>query len=571
LDLNILIPELVQRVNYQKGIYYAENGDFSSAGAARIESAKVLPDTLLRAEGGMYGYARGVFGVSPELGAGRLLFAGEVYHHDGPWEKPDDYRRFNGVLTYSQGDAAQGFSVTLRGYHGDWNSSDQVAASAVRDGLVPFFGSLDDSTGGNSQRYSLSAEWNRAGPHSITRAVAYGFFYDLDLFSDFTYFLVDTNRGDQFEQTDRRWAAGLDARHTLLHEWNGREIENTLGLQVRNDWIRNGLFQTENRRRVDKVDAETGNIIPARTRRDDVTQTSGGLFYENKAQWTEKFRTVAGVRGDFFNFDVESLRPENSGARNDAIASPKLSLIFGPWSKTEFYLQGGLGFHSNDGRGVTTRTDPVSGEPVSRADPLVRTYGAEIGARTTFLPGLQSTLSLWWLDVDSELVFVGDAGTTEPSRPSRRYGVEWANYYVVNRHWTLDADFAFSHAEFRDHAPEGNHIPGAIQSVIAAGVAYHADNGFFASLRLRYFGPRPLIEDNSARSGETILLNAQLGWRINKTWTVSAEILNLLDRRDQDIAYFYASRVRPGDPVVEQIHFHPVEPIQARVAVTARF
>lgn len=571
LDLNLLIPELVQRVHYQKGIYYAENGDFSSAGAARIESVKVLPETLLRAETGMYGYGRGVFGVSPELGTGHLLCAGEVFHHDGPWEKPDDYWRFNGVLGYSQGDAANGWSITLRAYHGEWNSSDQVAASAVREGLVPFFGSLNDSTGGDSQRYSLGAEWNRAGPNSVTRAVAYGFFYDLDLFSDFTYFLVDTNRGDQFEQTDRRWVAGLDARHTLLHEWAGREIENTFGLQVRNDWIGNGLFQTQNRRRVDKVDAATGALIPARTRRDDVTQTSVGLFYENRLQWAEKFRTVAGVRGDFYQFDVDSLRPENSGSRSDAIASPKLSLIFGPWAKTEFYVQGGLGFHSNDGRGVTTRTDPVSGEPVQRADPLVRTYGAEVGARTTFLPGLQSTLSVWWLDMDSELVFLGDAGTTEASRPSRRYGVEWANFYTVNRHWTLDADFSFSRAEFRDDAPEGNHIPGAIESVLAAGVTYHANNGFFASLRLRYFGPRPLVEDNSARSSETILLNAQLGWRVNKTWTVSAEVLNLLDRRDQDIAYFYESRVRPGDPAREQIHFHPVEPIQARVAVTARF
>ena len=571
LDLNVLIPELVQRIHYEKGIYYAENGDFSSAGAARIESVRVLPQGFVRAEAGMYGYARGVFGSSPSLGAGHLLCAGEIYHHDGPWEKPDDYLRFNGVLTYSQGEAANNISVTFRAYHGEWNSSDQVAASAVRDGLVPFFGSLNDTTGGDSQRYSLQAEWNRAGPASLTKVVGYGFFYDLDLFSDFTYFLVDTNRGDQFEQVDRRWVAGLDARHTLLHEWAGRDIEHAFGLQARNDWIRNGLFQTQQRRRVDKVDAETGAIIPARTRRDDVTQTSVGFFYENKIQWADKFRTVAGVRGDVFHFDVDSVRPENSGSLADAIGSPKLSLIFGPWAKTEVYVQGGLGFHSNDGRGVTTRLDPVTGEPVEPADPLVRTYGAEVGVRTTRLPGLQSTLSVWWLDMDSELVFVGDAGTTEASRPSRRYGVEWANYYAVNRHWTFDADLAFSHAEFRDDAPEGNHIPGAIESVIAAGVAYRADNGFFASMRLRYFGPRPLVEDNSARSDETILLNAQLGWRINKTWTVSAEILNLLDRRDQDIAYFYASRVRPGDPVREQVHFHPVEPIQARVAVTARF
>jgi outer membrane receptor protein involved in Fe transport len=208
---------------------------------------------------------------------------------------------------------------------------------------------------------------------------------------------------------------------------------------------------------------------------------------------------------------------------------------------------------------------------VERADPLVQTYGAEIGVRTLAVNGLQSTLSVWWLDIDSELLFVGDAGTTEASRPSRRYGVEWANYYNITKHLTLDADFSFSHAEFRDNDPAGNHIPGSIESVVAAGITYTADSGFFGGLRLRYFGPRPLIEDNSFRSGETILLGAQIGYRFNKTWTLTADIFNLLNRRDHDIDYAYESRVRPGDAPATQLHFHPVEPIQARFALTARF
>jgi hydrogenase/urease accessory protein HupE len=580
-DMNIVIPELVQRVNYQKGIYYAENGDFSSAGAAHLEFFKTLPQSIAIVEGGMYGYARGVFASSPKLGDGHLLYGVEAYHADGPWERPDDYKKFNGILTYSQGDDANNFSVTFRGYHGEWNSSDQIASSAVNSGLVPLFGSLNDTTGGDSQRYSLGAEWNRAGPNSTTKITAYGFYYDLDLFSDFTYFLVDTNRGDQFEQTDKRYVAGLDARHTLFNQWANRDVENTFGLQARNDWIRNGLFQTQNRVRVDKTTFdELGNpvTLSATTRQDDITQTSLGLFYENKVQWAEKFRSVTGVRGDIYRYDVESNLPENSGERTAAIGSPKLSLIFGPWAKTEVYVQGGLGFHSNDGRGATTRIDPVTTNAVERADPLVQTYGAEIGVRTLAVNGLQSTLSVWWLDIDSELVFVGDAGTTEASRPSRRYGIEWANYYNLTKNLTLDADFSFSHAEFRNNPidtstgqPIGREIPGSVESVIAAGISYHADNGLFGSLRLRYFGPRPLMEDNSFRSGETILLNAQVGYRINKTWTVSAEVLNLLDRRDHDIDYAYESRVSPTATPQTEIHFHPVEPIQVRFALTARF
>jgi hydrogenase/urease accessory protein HupE len=566
-DMNIVIPELVQRVNYQKGVYYAENGDFSSAGAAHLETFRVLPQSIAIAEGGMYGYGRGMFASSPKVGEGHLLYAGEVYHYDGPWDTPDDYWKFNGLVTYSQGDDANGFSITARGYHGEWDSSDQVATSAVDTGLVDLFGSLDDTTGGDSQRYSLEGEWHRANEKSATKVMAYGFYYDMDLFSNFTYFLTDPVLGDQFEQVDKRWAAGLDASHSLFNQWFGREVENAFGLQVRNDWIENGLFNTQNRQRV----AKAGGTIPATTREDDIIETSVGIYYKNLAQWAEKFRTEAAIRGDFYNFNVDSTLPANSDTRSDAIASPKLSLIFGPWAKTEVYVQGGLGFHSNDGRGVTTTVDPVTGAPVDRADPLVQTYGAEIGVRTVAVEGLQSTLSFWWLDIDSELLFVGDAGATEATRPSRRYGVEWANFYNITKALTLDADFSFSHARFRDDDPAGDYIPGSIESVIAAGITYRAECGFFASLRLRYFGPRPLIEDDSVRSDLTILLNGKLGYQINKTWTVSAEVLNILDRTDHDIDYYYESRVTPAAAAVEQIHFHPVEPIQARFAVTARF
>jgi outer membrane receptor protein involved in Fe transport len=351
-------------------------------------------------------------------------------------------------------------------------------------------------------------------------------------------------------------------------------MENTVGLQVRTDWIENGLFQTQARRRTDKNTYDAyGNpeTLSAVTRADDIRQISLGVYFENHVQWMEKFRSTAGVRADFYDFDVNSTLSANSGAESDWIGSPKLSLVFGPWAKTEIYVQGGLGFHSNDGRGVTTTVDPVTGDAVTPADPLVQTYGAEVGVRTLAVDGLQSTVSLWWLDVDSELVFVGDAGTTEPSRPSRRYGIELANYYRLTETLTLDADLAFSHARFRDADPAGDYIPGAIESVVAAGITYQNPAGWFASLRLRYFGPRPLTEDDSFRSGSTVLLNGEIGWRINRTWSLTAEVLNILNRRDHDIDYAYESRVTPTAATLEQIHYHPVEPVQARVTISARF
>jgi hydrogenase/urease accessory protein HupE len=591
-DMNIVIPELVQRLDYEKGPYYADVGNYGSAGAAHLEFYRTLPQDFLTVEGGMFGYERGVLGLSQKIGQGNLLIGAEAYHDDGPWVHPDDYSKFNGLLTYSQGDAANGFSVTGRAYHGQWNSSDQLAENAVP--LVGFFGTLNPTDGGDSERYSLQAEWHRSSESSVTKITAYGFYYELNLFSDFTYYLTDASLGDQFEQQDRRWVGGWDARHTIFSQWWGREVENTFGLQVRNDWINNGLYQTQDRARVDKLDSATATILPATTEADYFTDTEAGLYAENKIQWAEKFRSVAALRGDLDYFDVTSqVTPANSGTSATLLPSPKLSLIFGPWAKTEFYAQGGFSFHSNDGRGATQSVEPVSadnpypGTAVSRIPGLVQTKGAEIGVRTLAVPHWQSTASLWYLYSDSELQQDGDTGTTVASKePSNRYGVEWANYYTPINHLVFDFDLAestarFTSADSADAAPigpgsttlgpGGTRVPEAVGAVISSGITLRDWNGFSASLRLRYFGPRDLTSDGIYRSDATILLNAEAGYQINKTWRIFAEFLNLLDSRDHDIDYAYTSRITPSTAPAFTDVFHPVEPFQVRIGLTARF
>jgi len=592
-DMNTLIPEFVERVDYEKGPYYADVGNYGSAGSAHLVFYKTLPQDFAAVEGGMYGYERGVFGFSQKLGPGNLLYGGEAYHDDGPWVHRDNYYKFNGLLTYSQGDGANGFSVTARGYHGKWNSSDQIAASAVP--IVGFFGTLNPTDGGDSQRYSLQAEWHRNDEQSETKVMAYGLYYDLDLFSDFTYFLTDPNRGDQFEQQDKRWVGGLDAQHTIFSEWFGRAVEDTFGLQVRNDWINNGLYQTENRVRVDKkdsstctsMDPSTCKTLPATTQKHEFTDTQFGFFAENRVQWMDKLRSVVALRGDVEYFDVTSLsNPLNSGTSTSLLPSPKGSLISGPWAQTEVYVQGGFGFHSNDGRGTTQTVEPVSadnptaGTPVAKIPGLIQTKGAEIGVRTLAVPHLQSTVSLWYLHSDSELQQSGDTGGTVPSKePSDRYGVEWANYFTPLEHLACDLDVADSSARFTSTdaadaapgSPGGTRVPEAVGLVIASGVSLHDWNGLSASLRLRYFGPRDLTSDGIFRSHETLLLNAETGYQLTKTWRISVGVLNLLDRRDHDIDYAYESRVTPtAAPAFEDV-FHPVEPIQVRGALMARF
>jgi hypothetical protein len=584
-DMNTVIPEFVERVDYEKGPYYADVGNYGSAGNAHLVFFKDLPRNFFKVEGGMYGYGRAVFGISQKIGSGNLLYGGEAYHDDGPWTHPDNYYKFNGFLTYSRGGNADGFSVTAHAYHGTWHSSDQIAESAVP--LVGFFGTLNPTDGGNSQRYSLQAEWHRQDTNSLTKITAYGFYYDLDLFSDFTYFLTDPVRGDQFEQKDHRWVAGLDARHTIFSEWFGRKVENTFGLQVRNDWVNNGLFQTEDRVRVDKTDSSTGTTLPATTQSDRFAETQVGFYVENTIQWAQKFRTVAAMRGDVGHVDVTSLvTAANSGTATKLLPSPKLSLIFGPWSHTEFYAQGGFSFHSNDARGATQTVEPISAAnpypntPSTRIPLLIPTKGGEVGVRTLAFPHLQSTLSLWYLHSASELQQDGDTGGTVASQqPSQRYGVEWANYYTPLEHLALDFDLANSRALFTEidgadgapGSPGGKRVPEAVGLVISSGVTLPNLKGFSPSLRLRYFGPRDLTSDSIYRSKSTASLNAGIGYRINETWRISAEFLNVLNRRDHDIDYAYTSRITPtAIPTFTDV-FHPFEPFQVRIGLQGTF
>src|SRR5579872_3328162 len=202
-DMNTVIEEFVQRVNYEKGPYFANVGNYGSAGSAHLDFFKTMPHDFIKVEGGTFGYARGVFGISRKVGAGNLLVGGETYHDDRPWKRPDKYNKFNNFVTYSQSRETQGFSITARGYHGKWNSSDQIADIAV--GLGGTYGTLNPTDGGNSGRYSLQGEWHRTSGNSESQVAAYAFHYDLDLFSDFTYYLDDPANGDQFEQQDRRW------------------------------------------------------------------------------------------------------------------------------------------------------------------------------------------------------------------------------------------------------------------------------------------------------------------------------------------------------------------------------
>jgi hydrogenase/urease accessory protein HupE len=561
-DTNFLIPELIESLDYKKGSNYAENGDFSSTGSANIRYFRELPQHIIKFSGGSFDYYRGMVAGSHKLGDGNLLYAAESVHNNGPWSVGNDYLKFNGLLRYSIEYGNSGWSITAMATQSDWNSTDQIPRHAVNAGKIGRFDAVDPTDGGNSQRYSLTSEWHHQDADSETKLLAYGVYSKLNLFSNFTYFLNDPINGDQFGQPDDRWTMGFKASHTFFHKIGEAESETTVGLQVRNDNIQNALTKT-------KARVELGV-----TRQDNIWETSISPYAENKTRWNEWFRSSVGLRFDGFRFDVSNSNiPKNIGERYDGLVSPKLGLVFGPWADTEVYLNGGLGYHSNDSRGVLTTIDPATSNPVARSNPLVRTYSAELGVRSTWVEGLQSTLAIWWLDTDSELVFAGDAGTTVASRPGRRYGLELSNYYSPNDWLTFDADVSFSHARFRNTViGEGNYIPNSVETVIAAGATFHdVYGGFFGGPRLRYLGPRALTDDGSKRSNSTLLLSAMLGYEVNKNLSFQAEVFNILDRKDDGITYFYESRLTPNSSANSDFHFHPVEPVSFRLGFTAKF
>ena len=566
-DLNILMPELIERVDYFKGTYTARNGDLSSAGSADFRMVNALQKGFATFELGGYDYYRGALGDTWWFGEGkkapRLTLAGEYTSYDGPWELPENLSRANGFARFFAGDSDDYFSMTLMGYRGDWQSTDQIPLRAIQSGQLDRFGYVDPTNGGNSQRYSLQLEMQRRDSKGTTRLKLYGFYYDLELFSNFTYALDNPDRGDQFEQTEKRWVVGGE----LVREWDtlrffGHEHSVALGLQTRTDVIDGiGLYKTQSRTRI------------GTTREDDVTQGSVGLFAESTVRWTPWLRTIAGMRADAFLFDVAASTVGNSGDKLSAIISPKFSAVLGPWNKTELFLNFGTGFHSNDARGVNTTRDPSIGIPVAPVDPLVRTIGAEVGMRTQLFPNVTASVAAWWLDSDSELVYIGDAGTNEPGPASRRYGLETAIYWAPKDWLVFDAEVAVTHARFVD-SPGSEYIPGSVPWMLSGGFTLGAQGqqpGWFSGMRVRAFGQRPLTEDDSVRSRPTCTVNANLGYRTDR-WEATLECLNLLDREDNDIEYFYTSRLA-GEPAdgVGDIHLHPAEPRMLRARFAYRW
>ncbi len=561
-DLNPIIPELVEKIDYWKGPFFGQLGDLSTAGAAKFRFFDELPQGIASLAIGENRFLRGLLAdtlhfTSPAAGADRsgLTYAAEYNFYDGPWERKGDSQRVNGFLKYFKESGRDQFSITAMGYDADWDSTDQIPKRLIESGGIDRLGNVDNSVGGHSSRYSLMAQWDRDVADGKLHADVYVGKYDLDLFSNFTYFLNDPINGDQFEQQDGRYFLGGEVRR----EWDlGNKNTFVLGLQTRHDLMNDlGLYQTKDTVRLNAV------------RVDDVMESSVGLFGTGVYHVNDVFRIEPGLRADGFYFDVNSDKSLNSGTKTAGIVSPKLSLIFGPWADTEFYANAGMGFHSNDARGTTIRIDPVTGAAVDAVDPLVQTYGFELGTRTEKLKDIVSSLALFYIHSDSELLYVGDAGTSEAGPATERYGVEWTTYWRPNPWLTFDHEVTLSQGRLLN-VGGADEIPGSVPITLNTGLTIGQSEGLFGSLRSRYFSPRPLVEDGSSDSRQSWQVNGRIGYR-KGDWEVALDCLNLLGREDNDIEYYYESQLQGEAAPVGDVHLHPVEPRTFRISLTRRF
>jgi len=565
-DLNFLIPELVDTIEYRKGPYFATHGDFSAAGAADILYKTKLSEPFAQLTVGQNGYVRAVGANSIRLSNDAdLINAVELMTNDGPWSLAENLLRKSVVLQLTQGSRDRGSTFSIMGYDAKWNSTDQIPQRLIEAGSFnnePFgrFDAIDNTDGGNTSRFSLSMNWNDKNADDETKVTAYAMRYSLKLFSNFTYAMDRVETGDQFSQQDDRNIFGAKFSKSWDYSIGNKDIKSEIGLQVRNDRIRVGLYETQARQLLNTI------------RLDEVNETILGIYGQSSIALAPMLRTIVGLRNDVVNFDVNSISNlANSGVTKANLLSPKFTLVAGPWSRTEFFFNWGKGFHSNDARGTTTKVDPKTGDTLEPVPGLVASRGWELGVRSEFFPQLQSSFAFWNLNADSELVYVGDSGTTEASNASTRYGIEFNNRWTPNKHFLFDADLALTHARFTN----GDRIPNAVDSVASIAATIKDVGPWSGSLQWRYLGTGALIEDNSIRSDPASTFNLRLTRNMRdltgRSSSLTVDVFNLFDTKVNDIQYYYTSQLPSESEPVDDKIVHPAEPRSVRVTFRTSF
>lgn len=604
-DINWLMPELVSFVTFKKGPYYADEGDFSTAGSYDLFYRNTIAPTVSFGIGD-YGYDRLFIAGSPRVGAGNLLYAVEAYHDNGTLDRPDQYKKLNGVLRWSRTTENASFAVTGQAYRGDFNSTDQIPQRLVDAGQIDRFGLIDPSDGGRTFRYALSAEWEHDDPHGAIKATLYGLSYGLNLYSNFTYNLDDAT--DFYNVTGNPVTCnGVYAPcAAALAGYRGPRVGTATSTGSFTPYCPANVVPTngataagsvpvtaaqfsyscgDQREQEDKRFVSgfnvTRSLIAGRStsefgiglRNDNVyvlglTLTNNQVPYPNGSGtlssdrvverdfygWAQtayrvgsKLRLTGAVRADSYNIKVSDFQAANSGTSSEALLSPKFTAAYAFSPHQELYLDFGDSFHSNDGRGTTQTLDPQTHAAFDASGAPVQRFSPLVRAwgeeigYRYSVPRFTSTVSFWKLNIASELVFDGDAGVTTPNGPTVRKGIEFTNYYKMTPALTIDADVATASARFLTNPDNAGTFVPESLNVVSSAGITLDQPRFAASLRYRYFGPRVLDQAGAAVSAPTSLVNAQLSFKLRRGSRVNLDVFNLLNATGDDVEYYYGS------------------------------
>lgn len=573
-DLHFVIPELVETIEVTKGPYFAQLGDFATAGAMNMRLRDDVDASSVSLTGDRFNTLRGVAIVSPQIDGWRPIIAAETYHSDGPFQNEENLLRFNLFARVTRDlSASRALSLTLMGYGAGWNGSGQIPQREVDAGRLDRYGAIDPNEGGSSNRFGAHARYTDVSEAGDLTVMAYVFHYRLSLFSNFTFFSRDPTNGDMIEQTDRRLVSGLDANYAFPSRIGDVQFRTTFGMQARNDVIDNALYYDRGRERL-------SNVVDAK-----IFEAALSVYAREDIQWTSWLRTELGLRGDYFGFDVEdrledrnTTGTQTSGTKQAALLSPKLNVVVSPAKWADMFLNVGYGFHSNDARGVVRNTDSVT--------PLTRALGYEVGARVELMKRIDLAASLFALDLDSEIVWIGDEGTTEVKGPSLRLGAE-AELRVEILPWLrFDTDVTLTRARFKDVADDA--IPLAPRLTVSSGLSVDHRSGVYGRLGVFHLGSRPATEDRFIEARAFTRLDATAGYRTD-WYDLSLAAQNLLngDVREAQFATVTrlpsettASSCPSGTRAVEEsgtfagcedLHFAPGVPINVQGTLTLMF
>lgn len=558
-DLHFLIPELIQKVDFNKGPYFAEKGNFATAGYVDFKTRDYLDQNFIKAEAGQFNTFRTVGALNllgNKAGAAKkhsLYMGGEASYTRGYFESAQNFKRFNGIIKYhGRISAASSLTAYISGFSSGWNASGQIPDRAVNNGSIGWYGAIDDTEGGNTGRYNANILLSTHISNCLRiKHQLYVSKYLFELYSNFTFFLEDSINGDQIKQKENRLLSGFSSNIEKDHEIGSSKAIFNAGVQIRYDATRGSqLSHTKDR-----------HTLLNAIMHGDIRELNAGAYAEEKIHFNPRWSLTAGIRADYFSNQYINHLSSQTQKSNSAMLSPKLNIQYRHSNKWQLYWHSGKGFHSNDTRVAVQQ----NGRKV-----VTPAWGSDLGAIIKLGNKAVLQTALWYLWLQQEFVYVGDAGIVEPGGKTRRMGWDASLRYQLARALYADVDINVTRPRAIG-APAGeDYLPLAPVFTSTGGLTYRKESGWNGSLRYRWMGNRAANEDNSVVAKGYFITDAAINYTGAK-WEAGIAIQNILNRKWKETQFDTESRLQTEPSPVSEIHFTPGTPFFIRGSFTLFF